>query len=204
MLPETQTRPVTRFDSDPAYDEMASIFAPSADRTPTHVRHLASAPPPDRASRGAVFIVFALVAMLAGLAGLAASRHLATPLATPMRMPTPIPLPAPSRTPLLAAVPKPAPAPAIEPAPPFAPVQLALSRPPSLPPIAARKPLAAAPEPAPQPYATPSRWQKTPHLTGAALQRALAQDVIDTRKLNIDVLGAPAPSSTASPLPRPR
>ena len=100
-----------------------------------------------------------------GLAGLAASRYVvsAVPAAPPVAPIVAKPQPAPA--------PKPTPVATVQaPSPP--PVRLALSRPPSLPPIAPRKAAVRTPEPAPQPDVTPSRWRKTPHLTGAALTRA--------------------------------
>lgn len=194
MLPEAQQREPTLFDGDQAYNDLASIFAP-ARSAKTHIRHLAALPVKDRGSRGAVVSIFALVAMLAGFAGLAASRYVVTPI--PAIQPTPAPI---------AAKPQPAPAPKPTPVvrpPAPAPIELALSRPPSLPPIASRpvpRKLTPPPPALVEPPASvePTTSQRTPHLTGLALQRALAQDVIDTRKLNMGVIRDLPPTPTAA------
>jgi hypothetical protein len=177
LLPEAQQREPTLFDSDQAYNDLASVFAP-ASSAKTHIRHLAAVPVKDRTTRGAVVSIFALVAMLAGLAGMAASRYVVTPVPAP-----------PIATPIAAkpqAAPAPKPTPAAQSTSP-APIKLALSRPPSLPPIAPR-PMPRKLAPPPLAFVEPMRSQPTPHLTGRALKRALAQDVIDTRKLNMGVI----------------
>jgi hypothetical protein len=127
--------------------------------------------------RGSVAVLFALAAMGVGVA---ASRLL-------------LPARAPSRP--AAAAPAPAPV-----APPVAPMvapppRISLSRPPSLPSLPAPTPLPVRPAEQVAAVASPARVAAvappvgdgrgpTPHLTGVALQRALAQDVIDTRLLN--------------------
>ena len=136
--------------------------------------------------RGSVAVLFALAAMSVGVA---ASRLL-------------LPARAPSRP--AAATPAPAPV-----APPVAPMvapppRISLSRPPSLPALPTPTPLpvrpaervaTVAPVARVATIAPPARVAAvappvgdgrgpTPHLTGVALQRALAQDVIDTRLLN--------------------
>jgi hypothetical protein len=127
--------------------------------------------------RGSVAVLFALAAMSVGVA---ASRLL-------------LPARAPSRP--AAATPAPAPV-----APPVAPMvapppRISLSRPPSLPALPTPTPLPVRPAERVAAVAPPARIAAvappvgdgrgpTPHLTGVALQRALAQDVIDTRLLN--------------------
>ncbi|WP_375421432.1 hypothetical protein [uncultured Sphingomonas sp.] len=189
MRPEAQQRERPLLDSDPAYNDLAAVFAP-ARNAKTHTRDLAAMPVKGRTTRGAVVSAFALVAMLAGLAGLAASHYAVT------SVPVPRPAPAsPIATPIAAkpqATPAPRPTPAVQAALP-ALIKLALSRPPSLPPVGPRPgPRTLSPPPLafvePPALVEPSRSQPTPHLTGLALKRALAQDVIDTRKLNMGVI----------------
>jgi hypothetical protein len=181
LLPEAQQRERPLLDSDQAYNDLAAVFAP-ARSAKIHTPYLAAMPVKGRTTRGAVVSAFALVAMLAGLAGLAASRYAVTPV--------PRPTPAsPIATPILAkpqATTAPQPTPAAQSASP-APIKLALSRPPSLPPVTPR-PVPRTLSPPPLALVEPSRSQPTPHLTGLALKRALAQDVIDTRKLNMGVI----------------
>lgn len=203
MLTDVQPRDTTLFDSDPAYNDMASVFAPVASTGTNHRRHLAP-PPPDRASRGAVASIFALVAMLAGLVGLVASRYVMTPqlATTPATTPRPVPLPVPLPVPMpVRAEPQPAPPTPSRRTTASPPIRLALSHPPVLPPITPRKtPRVMTPTPAASALAAAPRSQRTPHLTGAALARALAQDVIDTRKLNDGILrnGAAARATVPS------
>lgn len=201
MLTDVQPRDTTLFDSDPAYNDMASVFAPVASTGTNHRRHLAL-PLPDRASRGAVASIFALVAMLAGLGGLVASRYVMTPqlATTPAATPKPVSLPLPVSMPVRAE-PQPVPPTLSNRTTASPPIRLALSHPPVLPPITPRKtPRVVTPTPAAPALATAPRSQRTPHLTGAALARALAQDVIDTRKLNDGILrnGAAARATVPS------
>ena len=127
--------------------------------------------------RGSVAVLFALAAMGVGVA---ASRLLLA-----------------ARAPSRPAAAAPAPAPVAPPVAPMVapPPRISLSRPPSLPSLPAPTPLPVRPAERVAAVAPPARIAAvappvgdgrgpTPHLTGVALQRALAQDVIDTRLLN--------------------
>ena len=177
-----QDRGAILFDGDPIYYDMASLFASLPTSSPlsvSRVRLLTPATPSDRWQRGSVAILFALLAMLAGLIGVATSRHLvgAARPAVQRAVPTEPSLPAPvATTPRMAVVPAPA------------PIRVVLSQPPRLAPIIRKAPAVTSPVPPKPALATAVASQRTPHLTGAALIRALAQDVIDTRRLNEGVL----------------
>ena len=182
-----QDRGAILFDGDRIYHDMAGLFATAPTSSPasvSHVRLLTPAAPRDRRQRGSAAILFALLAMLAGLIGGATSRHFvkAAPPATARPVPAePVRLP-----PVVVA------APHIAAMPAPAPTRLALSQPPGLPPIippAIRTAPVVTPPVAPKPASAASAdSQRTPHLTRAALVRALAQDVIDTRRLNEGLL----------------